>query len=72
MVKASEGVLEYWLREYIDIVFANEDEASAYFPGMGRNYEEMAAAFAELCDVAAIKMGKEGSMVSRVRSSSFQ
>ena len=31
VVKASEEVLPGWLKDYVDIVFANEDEAAAYF-----------------------------------------
>ncbi len=65
VVKASEDVLEGWLRDYIDIVFANEDEASAFFPDMGEDYQGMAKAFAQLCDVAAVKLGKDGSLVAQ-------
>lgn len=65
VVKASHDVLEHWLGEYIDIVFANEDEASAYFPNLGDDYEAMALGFAKLCDVAVVKLGKNGSLIAK-------
>ncbi len=64
IVKASEDILDGWLKDHIDIVFANEDEASAFFPGHD-DFKKMAADFAEICDVAAVKLGKEGSLVAR-------
>jgi len=64
VVRASEDVLESWLQEHIDIVFANEDEASAFFPDLGKDYEAMARAFAGLCGVAAVKLGKNGSLIA--------
>ncbi|MEO0413975.1 MAG: adenosine kinase [Verrucomicrobiota bacterium] len=65
VVKASEDILKDWLTEYIDIVFANEDEASAFFPDLGDDYEAMAKGFAEICDIAAVKLGKDGSLVAQ-------
>lgn len=71
VVKASEDVLEGWLRDYIDIVFANEDEASAFFPDLGEDYKAMALAFGKLCDIAAVKLGKDGSLVAQGGEVSF-
>jgi sugar/nucleoside kinase (ribokinase family) len=65
VVKASGDVLEGWLRDYIDIVFANEDEASAYFPDLGDDHKEMAKRFSELCEIAAVKLGKDGSLIAQ-------
>ncbi len=65
VVKASEEVLSEWLKDYVDIVFANEDEAAAYFPDLGKDYKAMAAAFGEICEVAAVKLGKDGSLIAR-------
>ena len=65
VVKASEEVLPGWLKEYVDIVFANEDEAAAYFPDLGDDHKAMAAAFSEICDVAAVKLGKDGSLIAK-------
>ncbi len=65
VVHASHDVLDGWLKDYIDIVFANEDEAAAFFPDLKDDYEAMAREFSELCEVAAVKLGKDGSLVSR-------
>jgi len=65
VVKASEDVLGGWLKDHIDIVFANEDEASAFFPGHGEDHKAMAHAFSEICDIAAVKLGKEGSIIAK-------
>ena len=49
------------LRDYVDVVFANELEA-AEFAGSSEP-ESMLAALAELCPVAAVKLGALGSIV---------
>lgn len=64
VVKASEDVLEEWLKDYIDVVFANEDEASAFLPDLGNDYEAMARKLAEYCQIGAVKLGKEGSLIA--------
>ncbi len=64
VVKASGDILDGWLSEYIDIVFANEDEASAYFPGLGDDYARMAREFAGRCHIAAVKLGEKGSLIA--------
>ena len=65
VVRATEDVLEGWLTDYIDIVFANEDEAAAFFPNKQDDYGAMAEAFADLCHIGAIKLGKDGSILAR-------
>lgn len=65
VVHASHDVLDGWLRDYIDIVFANEDEAKAFFPDLGDDYLAMAEKFTEFCDIAAVKLGRDGSLVAR-------
>jgi sugar/nucleoside kinase (ribokinase family) len=54
-------VLDQILKEYVDIVFANEDEARAYCgsddPLVGLNK------LAEHCEVAAVKVGAEGAFI---------
>lgn len=50
------------VREYVDIVFANEDESLAYTncaPDQALNI------LAEQCDIAVVKIGKRGSMIRR-------
>lgn len=65
VVKASEDVLPGWLKEHVDIIFANEDEAEAYHPEHAGDYQAMARDFSEICEVAAVKLGKEGSLISK-------
>jgi len=49
----------------IDVVFANEDEIRALFPGRGSDYEALARELASLGVTAAVKMGREGSWIAR-------
>ena len=49
----------------IDIVFANEDEIRALFPGRGADYRALALELASHGVIAAVKMGREGAWVAR-------
>jgi sugar/nucleoside kinase (ribokinase family) len=49
----------------IDIVFANEDEIRAMFPGHGDDYQRLAHELASHGVVAAVKMGREGSWIAK-------
>jgi sugar/nucleoside kinase (ribokinase family) len=49
----------------IDIVFANEDEIRAMYPGRGGDYRELARELATHGVVAAVKMGREGAWIAR-------
>jgi sugar/nucleoside kinase (ribokinase family) len=62
VVDAKLADFEEIIEEYIDIVFANEDEAKS-FTGSGP-YEALNS-LSSLCDIAVIKVGKEGSMIKR-------
>ncbi|WP_309400873.1 adenosine kinase [Cerasicoccus maritimus] len=64
VVGAAKDILADILRDSVDIVFANEDEAGA-FTDMGEDYMGMAAELASLCDIAAVKLGKNGSLVQQ-------
>ncbi len=64
VVNATKDVLSDILRDYVDVVFANEEEASA-FCGEGDDYEAMARRLAGLCDTAVVKVGKDGSFIAR-------
>ena len=64
VVNATKPILSEILRDYVDIVFANEEEADA-FTGLGDDYEAMALQLAELCDIAAVKIGPRGSYVAQ-------
>jgi len=63
VVNATKPILPDILRDYVDIVFANEEEASAY-TGKEDDFEGMAREFAELCQVAAVKIGAKGSYIA--------
>ena len=61
VVKASEDVLPSLLDEYVDVVLANEDEASA-FCGSNDPWDGLRA-LSEHCQVTAVKMGADGALI---------
>lgn len=63
VVEESLDVLEDIIRDYVDILIANEDEAKAY---CGHANEQKAlTAMSKNVDVAALKLGSRGSVVAR-------
>jgi sugar/nucleoside kinase (ribokinase family) len=46
--------------EYVDIIFANEDEAKAF---TGLEPEKAIEVLGDLCDIAIVKVGKNGSLI---------
>ncbi len=62
VVNENHLFLKELIRQYVDIVFANEDESFAY---THLNPEESAAKIAEQCDIAIVKVGKRGSYVQQ-------
>ena len=50
------------LENYVDIVFANEEEAKAF---TGKEPDEALNTFSELCDISVVKIGKKGSIVKK-------
>ena len=64
VVHATKTILPKILRDYVDIVFANEEEGHA-FTGLGEDYEAMACHLAEHCDIAVVKVGARGSYLAR-------
>ena len=54
--------LQNLLKNYVDIVFANEEEAKAF---TGKSPEESLDIFADICEIAIVKTGKTGSMVKK-------
>jgi sugar/nucleoside kinase (ribokinase family) len=50
------------IEKYIDIVFANEEEAKAY---TGQSPLEALDTISQSCDIAVVKVGKEGSYIKR-------
>ncbi|MGJ8638162.1 MAG: adenosine kinase [Opitutaceae bacterium] len=63
VVNATKGKLPSILKEYVDIVFANEEEASAY-TDIKDDYPAMAKVLTELCKIAAVKVGAHGSYIA--------
>jgi sugar/nucleoside kinase (ribokinase family) len=62
VVKAAGEGLAKLLSEYVDVVFANEDEATAFF-GEGSDYEQMARDLGKICRTAVVKMGADGAWI---------
>lgn len=61
VVHASRTTLHELLMEYVDIVFANEEEAEA-FTGSS-NPQKGLESLAELCNTVAIKLGDKGALL---------
>ena len=60
IVEANVDFLLRIIQEYVDIVFANEEEALAL---TGKNPEEALNAIADLCSIAIVKLGAQGSLI---------
>jgi sugar/nucleoside kinase (ribokinase family) len=63
VVHASATSLPHLLRDYVDMVFANEAEAEAFCGSAVP--EDGLRALAQLCPVVAVKLGKDGALLSR-------
>ncbi len=61
VVEASKGFLEPFVKNYADILIANEDEALA-FTGH-RDEDEAIRALSQNADIAVLKLGKRGSLI---------
>ncbi|HEY5079052.1 MAG TPA: adenosine kinase [Opitutaceae bacterium] len=62
------GSRDWMFRQFghgIDVVFANEDEIRALFPGRGSDYAALALELASHGVIAAVKMGREGSWIAK-------
>lgn len=60
VVEENLDFLNEIIRDYIDIVFANEEEARAF---TGKEPEQALIHIADHCDIAVVKIGKEGSFI---------
>lgn len=58
VVAANRDILPELLEKYVDIVFANEDEAKEFCGDL--TPEEQAAELCKYCSVATVKLGKKG------------
>lgn len=67
VVKNNMTVLPALLRDYVDIVFANEDEAREFCAGQGKPFtpELAAQTLGEFCPVAAVKLGRDGALIRK-------
>lgn len=52
--------LKDYVKNYVDIIFANEEESKAF---TGKKPEESLNEMAELCEIAVVKIGSKGSLV---------
>lgn len=60
VVEANRDFLKEVIEKYVDIVFANEEEAKAF---TGKTPEESLHELASLVDIAVVKIGSKGSMI---------
>lgn len=60
VVEANKDFLDKMVREYVDILFANEEEAKAF---TGKEPEAAVKEIAEMCDIAVVKIGEKGSLI---------
>lgn len=62
VVNQNKEFITHLVKDYVDIVFANEDESMAY---TNLSPEESAMEIAKQCQIAIVKIGKRGSIVRR-------
>jgi sugar/nucleoside kinase (ribokinase family) len=62
VVEANLDFLKDVIKKYVDIVFANEEEAKAF---TGQAPEKALDEIAAICDIAVVKIGKNGSLIKR-------
>jgi sugar/nucleoside kinase (ribokinase family) len=62
VVEANLGFLQDLIKNYVDIVFANEEEAKSF---TGKEPEEALIQIAKDCELAIVKIGKEGSLIKK-------
>lgn len=60
IVETNRDFLREFVENYVDIVFANENEAFAF---TGKHDKEAAAEIASMCEIAIVKVGKRGSFI---------
>jgi sugar/nucleoside kinase (ribokinase family) len=60
VVEANLDFLKEIIKDHVDIVFANEEEARAF---TGKEPEEALIHISDHCDIAIVKVGKEGSFI---------
>lgn len=62
VVAENLGFLQHIVKDYVDILFANEEEARVF---TGLNPNEAVGAISEMCEIAVVKVGKKGSLIKK-------
>lgn len=62
IVRDHKNFLIEAIKEYVDIVFANEEEARSL---TGKSPEKALNEISQWCDIAIVKLGKDGSLIKR-------
>jgi len=62
VVEVNIDFLKNLVKEYVDIVFANEEEAKAF---TGKEPEEALNIIANNCEIAVVKIGSKGSLIKK-------
>lgn len=62
VVEANLEFLKELINSYVDIVFANEEEAKSF---TGKDPEEALEEISKMCDIAVVKVGKQGSLIKQ-------
>ncbi|NBC82541.1 MAG: adenosine kinase [Bacteroidetes bacterium] len=60
VVEGNLDFLQYIVKEYVNIIFANEEEAKSF---TGKEPKEALNALAEIVDIAVVKIGSQGSLI---------
>jgi sugar/nucleoside kinase (ribokinase family) len=60
LVKNNKSLFNSFIKEYVDIVFANESEATAL---TGKNPELALLDISKICKIAIVKIGEKGSLI---------
>jgi sugar/nucleoside kinase (ribokinase family) len=60
VVEENIDFLKHIVKNYVDVIFANEEEAKAF---TGKEPEEALQEIATLCNIAIVKIGKKGSLI---------
>ncbi|NOZ46268.1 MAG: adenosine kinase [Chlorobi bacterium] len=62
VVEENQDFLRNMIKNYVNIVFANEEEAKAF---TGKEPDAALDEISSLCDIAVVKVGKKGSLIKR-------
>ncbi|MFO7725627.1 MAG: PfkB family carbohydrate kinase [Oceanipulchritudo sp.] len=65
VVEATRDILPDILRNYVDLLFANEDEAATFTRGSRDDLAKLASELADYCELAVVKGGREGAWLAR-------